>query len=258
VATLANSGAQFGNILTPSAALLALPNGAGTMAALTRQPSVISQADVFGLVVGSGTPTDWLHAMQSIGSGGNSHRQSDDDGLVGPAESATYAYTAGQWLLLVCSWPGSGAALERFDCKNITAGSAWVHNNSSGNNGGLRAGSGTRFLRVGFFADNGGSNEIGLVGVWAGTQLTSLQSEELAANLRTSDWWNCSGGQPTALVELNTTTPTDIGASASAFNSIGTLTLTGGDPTGWTFDGRGAVAEKQTSYFSRSRIAGRR
>jgi hypothetical protein len=99
---------------------------------------------------------------------------------------------------------------------------------------------GSAFLRVGYFGDNNGGGDVALIAAWVGTALTDLQIEELAANAKTSDWWNCSGGHPTALVELNTATPSDIGSSPSPFNDIGTLTFAGDTPP-WTFDGQGVI-----------------
>ena len=84
--------------------------------------------------------------------------------------------------------------------------------------------------------------DIAVVAVWKGIGLTDSDFLDLWVNLKTSDWWNHPAGEPTLLIECTSTTLTDIGANPSTFNSLGGTTpptLTGLDPTGWTFDGQG-------------------
>lgn len=240
MATLYNAapGTNFAQFNPVSSALANLPNAAGTIAALIGKDAGINWVDAGGLTAGNATSvSDWYHSI-----GSNSGSGFDDDGLVGISGSLTAQI---DWIIIAVSWPAGGAAAERFHQVDQTTHGTWQHVNGS-NNGGTRAGPTTangRF-RIGFIADGSGSGGIGLIAAWAGVALTDLQVEELYANNRTSDWWNCSGGQPTLLVECTSTTLTDIGANPSTWSNNSGLTLANpavGALT-WNFDGRGGAA----------------
>ena len=239
MATLENvsPGTSFAVFNPISSALDGLPNGAGTIAALFNRQSALASQDVTGLV-NTGL-TNWYHTLTFL-----QDRLFDDDGIVGTLETPTFSSTTG-WYIIVVTWPSGGAALERFHHVYQTTPAGWTHSPSSANNGGNRAGPGTSSgaWRIGFMGDNNhtSSTYYALVAAWAGVALSDAQCAELSVNNKTSDWWNNSGGNPTLLIECNTSTPVDIGANPSTFSSIGGLTLTGADPT-WTFDGRGTGA----------------
>src|SRR4029078_8502828 len=141
----------FGNVLSANATLSSLPNGAGTLVGLARSsPTENVGFDFFGLTSGTGSSAaDWYHFLNTnITGGATLIADSDDDGIVGCTES-TWTYTSTHWYIFSASWPGTGGALERFGHWDLDAGGAWGFGNSSANNGGLRAGPGTGFLRVG-------------------------------------------------------------------------------------------------------------
>lgn len=238
MATLALPGTAFARFNPISSALNNLPNGAGSLAALIKKDVAGGGVDFGGLISPfAGGVVNWYHNIQFQGT-----RLSDDDGIVGTLETPTWSPTT-DWYIVGVTWPAGGAALERFHRINQTTPAGWTHTNSAANNGGTRAGPGTGSngtFRIGYTEDNSASGAIALYAAWVGVALTDAQFVELATNNQTSDWWNNSGGNPTLLIECNTSTPTDIGANPSTFNDIGGLTLTGANPT-WTFNGRGAV-----------------
>lgn len=243
MATLAfdvSDGACFNPI---SSQLATLPNGAGTMAALF-QAAGGTPGDICGLTDGSGTlhgAVNWYHtlAYNATTAGGVANSLFDDDGLVGISAPSTITLSTNWWLAVV-SW-GAGTGVERFSWTNI-ASIAWTHSNSSGNNGGTRAGPTTTAgqFNLAFLGDQTSNLNLALVAAWAGVQLSDAQVEALASNLKTSDWYNNAAGTPTLLVECTTITPTDIGAHPSTFKTQSGATATGGNPTGWTFDGQGS------------------
>lgn len=238
MATLYNpatpSGTNFMSFNPVSSALTGLPNGAGTIASLTRKDNQAGGIDCCGLV-NTGL-TEWYHALSHV-----DDHLNDDDGLAGVQEPSWSDNLS--WYINVVTWNAGGASLERFHHIDQDTPAGWTHANSLGNNGGNRAGPTTSagVWRVGYFADFAGSGAIGLVACWAGIALSDAQCTELATNNRTSDWWNNTGGNPTTLIECNTLTPVDIGANPSTFSSNSGLTLAGATPT-WTFDGRGVTA----------------
>lgn len=102
---------------------------------------------------------------------------------------------------------------------------------------------------------------LGAGAVW-NVALTDAQVSELWANLRTSDWWTCSAGQPRGLWELNqastATAVTDLsGNGADQTALVGTSVLAGQDPPGWTFDGRGPERRTAGDTVAISDSAGR-
>lgn len=244
MATLVSTGSQFARFNPISSTLNNLQAGAGTIAALCRIDSIVGQLDCCGLVTPFAPPlSNWYHYLHF---GLSSTSVGDDDGLVTFTETPTWAGASNTWYILVATW-AAGTVTERFHHVNQQSPAGWTHSNATGNNGGNRAGPGTTngTWRIGFGEDFGGGGQYALCAAWVGTALSDGQCAELSVNNKTSDWWNCSGGQPTLLVECNTTSLVDIGANASTFSSIGSLTLTGVDPT-WTFDGRGAAVAADT------------
>ena len=103
------------------------------------------------------------------------------------------------------------------------------------------------------------TDKIGVAGVW-NAALTDAQVEELAAHLRTSDWWNNSGGHPLALWEFNQTlTSTAIadltggGADQTYRNNT---TVDGADlPSTWFFDGATTMLTASESITATDTVA---
>jgi hypothetical protein len=255
MATLYNSGSQRATFTPISTALNGLPNGAGTIAALVKKDSAAASLDAGGLL--NSANSDWYHALSLT-----DLRIFDDDGLTGPLETPTWS-PGTDWYIIAVTWPAGGAALERFHHISQSSPAGWTHSNSAANNGGNRAGPGTNgHWLFGYHGDFGGSGAIALMAAWAGVALSDAQIEELITNNRTSDWWNNSAGQPTLLIEGNTTSPVDIGANPSTFSSIGGLTLTGATPS-WVFDGQGSDVDSlhfsggsDRREFSQGSVAG--
>jgi hypothetical protein len=144
----------------------------------------------------------------------------------------------------------TGTTTPTFHAKNLTTGGAWAHTTGSGSFANPRSCSGG-YAKIGNFDNSPGDpgdgadpyeGDIGLVGLWDGVNMTNVQFEALATNLKTSDWYNHAQGTPNLLTELTSTSPTNIGSSTLTLAVTGAV-LTGTDPTGWTFDGAGGVAE---------------
>lgn len=152
---------------------------------------------------------------------------------VGPAVNLTDDF------LIVVSDPG-GANPLWWHLGNITQGTAMDHTDGTacpdmpGTTTGMRLGCyGISPANAPF------SGDIGLVGIWDGVVFSDAQAEELAATARTSDWYNHSAGRPHNLIELNSTSPVDLGSVGTTWSVTG-ATATGADPTGgWAFDGAG-------------------
>jgi hypothetical protein len=243
MATLAFDGTDDYVRFTPISAELAnLPNGAATIAMLIRWGD-----DAYGCELRNSAETNWYHGMNRS----SANRLNDDDGLVGTGSTATTLTTqtasADNYQISVVDWPSGGAALERFHW-SATIGSAesWTHSDSTGNNGGNRAGPGTTGrLYLGADRSSATANnllgEIALIGVWAGVRFSDANVEALWVNKKTSDWYNHSAGTPTCLIEFTSTAPEDIGAFPSTLDTVNGAVATGANPTGWTFDGQGAV-----------------
>jgi hypothetical protein len=226
-------------VFTPiSAALSNLPNGAGTMIVLHHKVATGAGADYCGLL--NSAASAWYHTLsQQFGP----TVLIDDDGLTGPVSSTTPTIDSTNWWWYTVDWPAGAAALERFHYRNHTSGGSWTHSNSTGNNGGNRAGPGTGgWFRIGDTDDEATvvGRDIALVAVWAGTRFAD---GDYGTWTKTSDLYNHALGKPTLLVEGTSTTPVDIGLNPSTYsgaNSSGT-TLTGGDPPTFTFDGQGSA-----------------
>lgn len=142
----------------------------------------------------------------------------------------------------------AGTVTPRFHIKNITTGAAAAHEAGSVTNINFPSCSGG-YLKIGNYdltpgipgsAEEDYLGDIALVGWWDGTVLSDAQCDELWANKKTSDWANNSGGAPSSLTELTSTTPIDL-KGLETWVTTGAA-LTGPDPTGWTFDGLGLAA----------------
>jgi hypothetical protein len=233
--TLYNPGAQHATFTPISSALNNLQAGAGTIAALARKVTTANAAvDILGLM--DAARGNWYHSLEYGATALN-----DDDGIVFNILGGVTFTT--DWYITVVTW-ASGTVTERSHYINQSSPAGWTHADaSSGVNGGNRAGPGTiGHFEIGFTGDFSATDtNTALVAAWVGVALSDAQCTELIANNRTSDWWNCSAGQPTLLIECNTLTPTDIGANPSTFSSIGSLTLAGSNPT-WNFNGRAPAA----------------
>lgn len=230
---------QDKKVFTPvSSALNNLPNGAGTMIVFFKKSAAGSGDDFIAHMDSAGT--NWYHAINQ----NTSNAVYDDDGMVLISNSVNTTDDTTNWWWYAVDWPsGASAATENFHTRNHTGGGSWTNNTSSGNNGGNRAGPGTGWFRIGWNGDEGVQNDkaIGLVAVWAGTRFSN---SDYGTWTKTSDLYNHPLGKPTLLVELNTTTPVDIGLNPSTYssgNSTGT-TLTGANPDNFTFDGQGTPA----------------
>jgi hypothetical protein len=240
VATLAFNGSTAVVEFTPISSQLAnLPNAASTMAALVR---LGDDGDVVGLRNPSAGGANWYHGIGRD----SSSRLFDDEGIVGCFSTSTALTTsvagAGNYRIIACDW-GTGTATEQAHWSaTISSAESWTHS-ATNTNGGLRAGPGTTGrLRIGEFGSfTALTGEVALVGIWVGVRMTQAQIEELWTNKRTSDWYSHSAGTPTTLIELTSTSPTDIGANPSTLGSVTAATATGADPTGWTFDGQGST-----------------
>jgi hypothetical protein len=241
VATLSFNGTTAQVIFNPiSSALSNMPNAQATIAAIARFGATGN--NICELREPSGGGANWYHGM-GFEAGADII---DDDGtsfVTYNTNIATPASGAGNYRIFSVDWATSaGTSTGNSHYSSLfSAAESWTHTTSTGTVAANRAGPGTtgRF----FIGSEGGgrwfTGEIALIGVWAGVRFTNTQAEELWINLRTSDWYNHSAGQPTMLVELTSTTPVDIGANPSTLNVVTAATATGADPTGWTFDGQG-------------------
>jgi len=264
VATLNFDGVSGWVRFTPiSSALSNLPNGAGTIAALARRPN--AGRGYLGLLQNS-TNNDWFHGLKAPSAADPGDTQMfDDDGLVGSTSNnftggVPGGTTADDFYIAAVAW-STGTSTERFHLSS-TIGSAesWQHVDAGGTNGGTRSGPGTsgRFYIGTDSTTEFFTGDIALVAVWAGTKLTDLQVEDLWISKKTSDWCNHAAGTPTLLIELTSTSPTDIGANPSTFGTTNAgVTATGLNPTGWTFDGCGAVVTPPQSLNSAVHLLGR-
>jgi hypothetical protein len=225
-----------------------IPNGAATIAFLLRVPDVdVTNYDVCG-VRGGDLSGGYYHGIRYGSGAGAQDDYSDDDGIVGVQWSGTGASrtsgtTGDDFFISVLSY-AAGTVNERIHASGkIGSAESWAHDDSNAANGGNRSGPGTSagFFHIGNYDGAWFKGDIALVGIWAGTNFSDSDVEALWVNKNTSDWWTHSAGQPDTLIELNTSTPSDIGADPVSSISLSGPALTGQSPTGWTFDGRGAA-----------------
>lgn len=241
MATITTSLSTHAIEFTPiSTSINNLPNGAGTLAALVRRDSLADGDDICGL--NNSTRTAFYMDLTSAVTTGFPGLD-DGTSLLAPASGATPAgVTANDFFILVGGWP-SGIATVRFHISStMGAAESWTHVNSTGNKVADRAGPGATGKFSGAYNNSLGAlnGDFALMAAWPGVRFADADAEALWISKKTSDWWNHPAGHPSLLVECNTLTPTDIGSDPSTFSTVGDATLTGLDPTGWTFDGRGA------------------
>ncbi len=249
MATLTFSGGRLD--ISLNATLNNVPAGANTYAALlAKTTSGVNDDDVMG-VRGGNMSGSYYHGFVF----GNevSYDVYDDNGITFSHMDTNIPHTgttANDFYISALNW-ASGDVLDRahFSTK-ITGAGTFTHVDADATNGGVRAGpgAGTGFFHVGDYDTNPFDGCIGLVGVWVGVKLTDGQIEALITNKKTSDWWNSAAGHPDTLIELTSTTMTDIGANpVSTITVNGSVAATGANPTGWTFDGRGSVVVTDTT-----------
>lgn len=129
----------------------------------------------------------------------------------------------------------------------------WVHHPSAGT---VSNGTAATMLELGAWEHTADfmRGYIGLAGWWA-VELTQAQKQELSANWRTSDWWNNTGGQPKALIQGNTATPTDLAGNATTWTYTGVTLDAGETLVSFNFDGTGAAAATIPDLAMAPRIA---
>lgn len=151
----------------------------------------------------------------------------------------------GAWILLAATKPsGSGAPTGHW--KNISSGT-WSH--AAGDTVTADSIAPTNF-QIGRHSGNY-FNGLVAAAAYYDYALSDTQVESLLTNLKTSDWFNVSGGgaDPVAAWQLNqastATSVTDLtGGGADQVTLSGTSVVTGSDPSGWTFDGAGVPPQK--------------
>jgi len=227
-----------------SSALGNLMNGAGTIVALARlggRGGIVCIEDSAHVNINPGFSLD-----------GASKLNEDDNVALSTASAVvgTTAAAAGNYQVVALDWAAGAASLSRFHWSTVLSGAqTFTHSAAAANNGGTHAGPGTSgHLRIGTGTSEGAFlGEIALVACWT-TRFADGDYAALLAGDKTSDWWNHPLGNPITLIELNTLTPVDIGSAASTLSTLVGGTLTGADPTGWTFDGRGAAPLNTPSF----------
>jgi hypothetical protein len=180
-------------------------------------------------------------ALGTERSAGNRLEVDSGSGATSRTSTTTITTTNKWWLLAVTK--AAGTATPRAHLKNITDGSAWVHEAMSGTMGNPSSASGGT-IRVGEWADSDDlDGNVAVIGAWAAALADSGAGsvEDLAANLKTSDWTTHST-LPKYVHELtsNTSIPDLMGNGATLNVVNGTTIDTGNDPPGWTFDGAGS------------------
>lgn len=238
-----------------STSLNNMPAGVGTLAAVIRRTNRTTDDDICGLRGGdiSGGFYKGFRATTSVG------EYNDDNGLVNiffQSAGGGIGTTADDFMIAVLDWPGTDA-LERVHMSGaFGSAESWTHTNSNVTSGGTQAGPGTSagFFLIGNYDGGWFLGDIALIGFWS-VRFSDADALDLWVNKQTSDWWNHSAGQPKTLIELNTSTPTDIGSDPVSTITLSGPALTGLNPTGWTFDGRGAApsTEPFRLYPMRSR-----
>lgn len=155
--------------------------------------------------------------------------------------STTPLVTADGWCVIAVT-KAAGTVLPRFH--KIPIGGSAVRSN-----GGATAAASTALTsaaRWEFGRDeylNKIAEKVGLAAVW-NVALSDAQIDALAANLRTSDWWNSAAGRPLTLWQFNQTLTTvavaDLTGGGANQTDILETNVDGGDlPPSWYFDGLG-------------------
>lgn len=159
-------------------------------------------------------------------------------------DSTTTITSTTNWNIIAVS-KAAGSATARFHFKDLTAATAWVHENASGAAGNpSTASSGT--IRVGEYNDvDDMDGNVAVIAGW-NLALSDAQCAELSVNNRTSDFWNNSGGRPKYLYELNQPVSTDavpdLAGNGATWSVTSSTTVDGAtDPPSWTYDGLGVA-----------------
>lgn len=184
----------------------------------------------------------------------------DTSGLLGDDDSTANTITPSpalnstDWFYIVLTYPGgaNNTTPIRFHWKDLTTAGNWTHTNG-GNCHLVGSGSTSNLWIVGTQSSSGGdwgnrACTYGLSAGWGTVALSDAQVEALSPNAvstsKTSDAWNSAAGHPDLLIECTSTGyKTDIGANPSTYSTDANWTLTGANPTGWTFDGTGASTD---------------
>lgn len=244
MSTVRYNGSSASRLTPISTTLNNLVANAGTLAALVRFDSS-TDGGVVGLV-DSGYTDDYGSITTEMGTAAMYSAYVGDTGTsagyVEFATAITRGSSADDFVILVLDWPTSGGGVVRGHVSGpLGSAESWQHTDAYGSLTNSSGPGTSGSLWMGF--SNTGANmtgDIALIAAWAGTRLSDAQVEELWGSKLTSGWWNNSAGHPTALVELTSLTLNDIGAYPSTQGSdYGSPALTGLNPTGWTFDGRG-------------------
>ena len=161
------------------------------------------------------------------------------------------------WWLVAYS-RAAGSNNGRWHGKNITTGAAAFHENGDIALADPPNAAGG-YVKIGNYdltPGNPGSAEedfngsLGLI-AWWNANLSDAQFNELYANLRTSDLWNCTAGPPASLTELTSLTLVDLAGLMTWAAPTG-ATLTGANPTGWTLNGLGSSPTNRRAAQGRS------
>lgn len=248
MATLTFNGTnQYTEFSTLTGGLQNLTAGPHTLVVLARRTAINVFSDPFAVTNGA-LNTSYAAAKFSSANAlaYDSNRLSVDDAI---AHTSTTI-----WAMFATT----DDTADTPDCichfRDHTANAAWTHTNSSGNP--AYAGAGTpgstgvmqhgRWQNADFW-----TGQIGVAACWA-ARLTNAQLDELKANDRTSDWWNCTAGPPLHLVEFNVaeTALVDLSGNSVRVAPTNAPTLTGPDPDRWTFDGTNPTAPVRTYDIS--------
>lgn len=174
-----------------------------------------------------------------------------DISRAGAGDDNTNHGSATVWYMMAITVGTADTPDVNFHYRDHTANAAWTHTTGDVVSPGYAA-AGTpgaggfvqhgRWLTGDFF-----NGLIGVVGAFAAS-LTNAQLDELKANDRTSDWWNCSAGHPAHLAQCNVAAASlvDLSGLSTVVTPVSAPTLTGADPDRWTFDGTGFVADDTT------------
>ena len=161
------------------------------------------------------------------------------------------------WWLIAYS-RAAGSNNGRWHGKNITTGAAAFHENGdialadppNAAGGYLKIGNYDLTPGTPGSAEEDFNGSLAII-AWWNANLSDAQFNELYANLRTSDLWNCSAGRPASLNELRSTTVVDL-TGLMTWAAPNGATLTGADPPGWNFDGLGSSPTGRRAAQGRS------
>lgn len=212
-----------------AAALAALSNAnAATILFLVKAPAAGAAFHALGyLLSGSGAGTVQFGA--SI--------DANEDILMDLSSSRTVAGTfADSVYMFVITKPAGSPVTCRLHWK-IDAAGAWTHVNFSGTQ--AFATTATMLELAAWQGGDFWATHQGIFAGW-GVNMNDTQVEECDNSWQTSTLYNHSAGTPVSLIELNTTTPVDIGSGgASSLTVTGATVDAGQTLDGWNFNGTG-------------------